>query len=112
MEKINSNNLNTHEEDPDIPPCLIVANVPDSVFENTREDRRLFEKMFTNFGAACFVYLKSFRRVLINYESSGSAALAKLSLHFSDFKEQELKVYFRKVIIIFSYFSLIVFRAV
>lgn len=78
--------------------CLIVANVPYSVFESTHGDRNVFEETFSDFGKADFIYLKSFKRVLVNYESSLSAAMAKLTLHFTDFKEQELKVYFRKVV--------------
>ena len=81
--------------------CLIVANVPYSVFESTHADRNVFEETFSDFGKADFIYLKSFKRVLVNYESSLSAAMAKLTLHFTDFKEQELKVYFRKVVVTF-----------
>eukprot|EP00794_Sanderia_malayensis_P000524 gene524-1175_t len=86
------------DDDCDIPSCLIVTCVPDSVFANSNEDRNSFESMFAQFGTAGFVYLKSFRRVLINYQSPMSAALAKLSLHFTDFKENELKVYFKKTL--------------
>ncbi len=97
----NSNHLNNRpnsdNDDEDIPSCLIVACVPDTVFHSSEEDRSAFENKFTQFGNAGFVYLKSFRRVLVNYESPMSAAIAKLALHFTEFKEQELKVYFKKV---------------
>ncbi len=95
--RIDADQMDSEVDELELPSCLIVANVPDSVFESTQEDRDSFQQMFTNFGSAGFVYLKSFRRVLINYDSAISAALAKLTLHFTDFKERELKVFFKKV---------------
>lgn len=78
--------------------CLIVANVPSSVFEHgANMDHKIFENAFKEYGNARFTYLKSFKRVLVNFESSFSAAMAKIALHFTVFKERELKVYFKKV---------------
>ena len=78
--------------------CLIVADVPICIFsEEAKNDRKVFEDMFKEYGPAKFVYLKSFKRVLVDFQSSFSAAMAKISLHFTIFKENELKVYFKKV---------------
>ena len=77
--------------------CLIVANVPSTVFDNAYDDREMFEKIFKEFGEASFIYLKSFKRILVNYGNSLSAAVAKIAMHFTVFKENELKVYFKKV---------------
>ena len=78
--------------------CLIVADVPIGVFhEEAKNDRKIFENMFKEYGHANFIYLKSFKRVLVNFQSSFSAAMAKIALHFTVFREKELKVYFKKV---------------
>ena len=81
--------------------CLIVADVPTSVFQETESnsDRKIFEDIFKEYGNPHFIYLKSFKRVLVNFESSFSAAMAKIALHFTVFRENELKVYFKKVVL-------------
>ena len=78
--------------------CLIVADVPVGIFtDEAKNDRKVFEEMFKEYGPAKFIYLKSFKRVLVNFQSSFSAAMAKIALHFSIFREKELKVYFKQV---------------
>ena len=56
-----------------------------------------FEELFLCFGSASFTYLSSFGRVIVNYDNVASAALAKIQLHFTDYKDKELKVYFKEV---------------
>ena len=75
-------------------PCVIFAcNVHQDVF-NVDQVREEFESIFEVFGPPEFIYLPSFRRVRVNYESPQEAARAKIALHGSEFKEQAVKVYF------------------
>jgi len=95
MEPLNGDQEVLGEEDWNIPSCLIVKDIPKEVFESPVEKHE-FEELFLCFGSASFTYLSSFGRVIVNYDNVASAALAKIQLHFTDYKDKELKVYFKE----------------
>jgi len=78
----NIDNLNIEEEREDEEPCksLIVTNVDSSVFvdEMAKAD---FESLFLAFDkTAAFYYIRTFRRVRIDFEGPDTAASAKTHL--------------------------------
>ena len=77
----------------EFPPVIFACNVHQDVF-NVDTVRKTFEQLFKIFGHAEFIYLPSFRRVRVNYETSQEAAQAKLQLHEKIFMERQIKVFF------------------
>lgn len=78
----------------DLPTSLIVTNMEPGVFSNM-ELRREFEAVFRTFDEnATFQYLKSFRRVRVNFTSPQAAAEARIRCHEVKFGENRLACYF------------------
>ncbi|XP_003746523.1 calcipressin-2 [Galendromus occidentalis] len=78
----------------DLPTSIIVTNMEPGVFRNL-DLRNDFESIFRNFdGDATFQYLKSFRRVRVNFTSSQAAAEARIQCHDLKFGENRLACYF------------------
>lgn len=77
----------------DLPNTLIIANVDVSVYDEI-EARNTFECLFREHGLADFQYLKSFRRVRVEYRSSVDAAKARITLHETDLFGKRIKCYF------------------
>ncbi|XP_013393406.1 calcipressin-1-like [Lingula anatina] len=80
----------------DLPTALIVANLDERIFDN-KDEKEKFEAIFKNFEeSASFQYLKSFRRVRVNYSSPLIAATARITLEQLQVEicDKELKVYF------------------
>ncbi|CAK8690556.1 unnamed protein product [Clavelina lepadiformis] len=76
-----------------MPTVLFACHIHENVFKLDNAKRQ-FEKQFDTFGPAQFVYLPSFRRVRISYESSQEATQAKISLHMTKFLNQAMELYF------------------
>ena len=84
------------DDDPnesDLPNTLIITNVDDSVYDEI-EARNTFECLFREHGLANFQYLKSFRRVRVEYRSSVDAAKAHITLHETELFGKRIKCYF------------------
>jgi hypothetical protein len=65
----------------ELPKSLIVTNVRPDVFENP-DLRAEMERLFAQFSSSVsFVWLRSFRRLRVNYADAGAAAAARVSLH-------------------------------
>ncbi|XP_033739715.1 calcipressin-2-like [Pecten maximus] len=74
----NSNDANFYDG---LPESVIVTNIEDSVFLNP-DTQKQFEDVFRYFDeAVTFNFLKSFRRVRVNFSHPEFAVKAKLSLH-------------------------------
>nr|CAB3265491.1 calcipressin-1-like [Phallusia mammillata] len=77
----------------DIPTILYACNVHESVYTSENQ-RRAFEDLFCGIGPAQFIYLPSFRRVRINYETAQQATEARISLDQICFCGQSIGLYF------------------
>jgi len=80
----------------DLPTVLFAINVDESVFTEEKE-KVSFEEMFRTIGPAEFVYLPSFRRVRISYETPEEAAKARIYLPQPSNNGQNMKLYFAQV---------------
>lgn len=80
----------------DLPTILYACNVHESVYQS--ENQRLaFEDLFIRIGPAHFVYLPSFRRVRIAYETAEQATSARIALDRICFGGQIIGLYFGHV---------------
>ncbi|XP_022652612.1 calcipressin-1-like isoform X1 [Varroa destructor] len=78
----------------DLPTSLIVTNMEPGVFTNMTLRER-FEAIFQAYDAdATFQYLKSFRRVRVNFTTPQRAAEARIRCHGLKFGENRLACYF------------------
>jgi len=76
----NRDSLNVSGEEDELPKSIIVTNVDLSVFDNL-DNKANFEAMFREYEPnATFHYLRSFRRVRVDFEAHLAASSAKLSL--------------------------------
>ena len=74
------NNLNVSGEEDELPKSVIVTNVDMNVFDDT-QTKSNFEIMFREYDqSASFHYLRSFRRIRVDFESNLSATMAKQKL--------------------------------
>lgn len=81
-------------EDNDLPRAIIVTSVDLMVFDN-EGIKANFEQMFREFESGCmFHYLRSFRRVRVDFESHLNAANAKLNLDGTPVGDNTIHCYF------------------
>ncbi|XP_069102085.1 calcipressin-2-like [Argopecten irradians] len=77
----NTGNPNDADFYDDLPDTVIVTNIEDSVFTDS-DTQKQFQDVFRYFDeSATFNFLKSFRRVRVNFSHPEYAVKAKLSLH-------------------------------
>jgi len=78
----------------DLPKSIIVTNIHSEIFVN--EDLKAeLEGLFRQFSAdVTFQWLKSFRRVRVNYTDAISAANARIQLHQYKINESVINCYF------------------
>jgi len=89
----------THGQRSDeLPKSVIVTNVGLSVFDD-EQTKAKFECIFREFEAcAAFHYLRSFRRIRVDFESHLSASKAKVSMDNTPFGETVINCYFVQVL--------------
>merc|ERR1712029_1021794 len=94
----NRDSLNTGEHEHDeLPKSIIVTNVDLSVFDNI-DIKANFEAMFREYEPnATFHYLRSFRRVRVDFEAHLAASRAKLELDGTPFGQNVIHCYFLQV---------------
>lgn len=80
--------------DETLPKSLIITNLNSDVFKDESLKEQI-ENLLSTFGKPLsFQYLKSFRRMRVNYESSAAASKARINLHQSVFASTRINVYF------------------
>jgi calcipressin-2 len=78
----------------DLPTSLIVTNIQSDVFVND-DMKKEMEELFREFSPhVTFHWLKSFRRLRVNYENAITAASARIQLHQFDFNNSQINCYF------------------
>lgn len=78
----------------DLPSSIIVTNIHSDVFTND-DLRTEMEELFKLFSeSATFQWLKSFRRLRVNFDSGVAAANARLKLHQYPFGNSLITCYF------------------
>merc|ERR1712062_885474 len=95
----NRDSLNTGEHEHDeLPKSIIVTNVDLSVFDNI-DIKANFEAMFREYEPnATFHYLRSFRRVRVDFEAHLAASRAKLSMDGTPFGQNVIHCYFLQIL--------------
>lgn len=94
----NRDSLNVSGEEDELPKSIIVTNVDLTVFDNA-DIKANFETMFREFEPnPTFHYLRSFRRVRVDFEAHLSASRAKLNLDGSPLGDNVIHCYFMQVL--------------
>ncbi|KAI4458521.1 calcipressin [Holotrichia oblita] len=84
----------TDDEFDDLPTSLIVTNIHDSVF-TTPDKKREFEDLFRVYDQdVTFQWLRSFRRLRVNFQTPLAAASARIQLHQYKINESVITCYF------------------
>ena len=76
-----------------LPTDIFICKVPQRVFDDDSVKDN-FENMCKIFGPAQFIYLSSFRRVRVRYNSPSEAGKAKLALHNTNYLDSTITVYY------------------
>ncbi|XP_060645612.1 protein sarah [Drosophila nasuta] len=72
----------------DLPTSIIVTNIHSEVFANP-ELKHAMEELFRSFSeSATFQWLRSFRRLRVNYDNAIAAANARIKLHQYEFNKK------------------------
>jgi len=72
----------------DLPTSIIVTNIHSEVFANP-ELKHSMEELFRTFSeSATFQWLRSFRRLRVNYDNAIAAANARIKLHQYEFNKK------------------------
>lgn len=78
----------------DLPTSIIVTNIHSEVFTN-EELKADMENLFRTFSeSVTFHWLKSFKRLRVNFDSAIAAASARLQLHQYQFSKSVISCYF------------------
>ncbi|CAG9765189.1 unnamed protein product [Ceutorhynchus assimilis] len=87
--------FNSEEDELDgLPLSLIVTNVNESVF-NSADKKRDLENLFKIYDSdVTFQWLKSFRRLRVNFTTPLAAATARIQLHQYPFQDSIITCYF------------------
>lgn len=94
----NRDSLNVSGEEDELPKSIIVTNVDLSVFDNI-DTKAHFEAMFREYEPnATFHYLRSFRRVRVDFEAHVAASSAKLSLDGTPMGNNVIHCYFLQIL--------------
>ncbi|XP_066245636.1 protein sarah [Euwallacea similis] len=92
---IDESQFNSEDDELDgLPSSLIVTNIHDSVFSSS-EKKRDFEDLFKLYDPeVTFQWLKSFRRLRVNFTTPLAAATARIQLHQYKFQDSIITCYF------------------
>jgi calcipressin-2 len=94
----NQDSLNVSGEEDELPRCIIVTNVDSSVFD-TIDIKANFEAMFRAYESnITFHYLRSFRRVRVDFEAHLAASRAKLELDGTPLGDNVIHCYFLQIL--------------
>ncbi|XP_058058075.1 protein sarah [Anopheles bellator] len=77
----------------DLPTSIIVTNIHSEVFTNDELKARLEELFKTFSDTTTFQWLKSFRRLRVNYDTAIAAANARIQLHQYPFGKSVINCY-------------------
>ncbi|CRK97921.1 CLUMA_CG011296, isoform A [Clunio marinus] len=89
-----NNSETNHDSFDDLPTSIIVTNIHSQVFVND-ELKAEMESLFRAFSDdVTFQWLKSFRRLRVNYKDAISAANARIQLHQYKINESIINCYF------------------
>ncbi|XP_038059811.1 calcipressin-1-like [Patiria miniata] len=78
----------------DLPRALIATNIPDDVFCDEVK-KKAFEDLFCAFGENVhFVYLPSFQRVRVGYDTPEQVVHARIGMHQKQICGQQIKLFF------------------
>lgn len=103
-----------HESDPqeepndldDLPKSVIVTNIHSEVFADEKLKKEL-EDLFRTFSEnTTFQWLRSFKRLRVNYDSPLAAANARVRLHLLQFYNSCINCYFAQPVTPISYTNL------
>lgn len=93
-----ASSLGVSGEEDELPKSIIVTNVDLSVFDSV-EVKANFEAMFREYEPnATFHYLRSFRRVRVDFEAHPAASSAKLSLDGTPMGNNVIHCYFLQIL--------------
>ncbi|CAG5027946.1 unnamed protein product [Parnassius apollo] len=89
-----SNSQDETNEFDDLPKSVIVTNIPNDVFGDEKLKKEL-EDLFRTFSEnITFQWLRSFKRLRVNYDSPLAAANARVQLHQFKFHNSYINCYF------------------
>ncbi|XP_018565507.1 protein sarah [Anoplophora glabripennis] len=92
--EVDSPEHHTDDEFEDLPTSLIVTNIQDCVF-TTPEKKRELEELFKIYDPdVTFQWLRSFRRLRVNFQTAFAAASARIQLHQYKINESVITCYF------------------
>ncbi|XP_056648705.1 protein sarah [Diorhabda carinulata] len=92
--EIDSPEQHSDDEFEDLPSSLIVTNIHDSVFI-TPDKKRDLEDLFKKYDPnVTFQWLRSFRRLRVNFKTPFAAASARIELHQYKINESVITCYF------------------
>lgn len=92
--EIDSPEPHSDDEFEDLPSSLIVTNIHDSVFI-TPDKKRDLEELFKKYDPnVTFHWLRSFRRLRVNFKTPFAAASARIELHQYKMNESVITCYF------------------
>ncbi|XP_030754026.1 protein sarah [Sitophilus oryzae] len=94
-QEIDTSDQNSEDDEYEgLPSSLIVTNIHDSVF-NSEDKKRDLENLFKWYDPdVTFQWLKSFRRLRVNFLTPLAAATARVELHQYKFNESIITCYF------------------
>ncbi|CAG9132741.1 unnamed protein product [Plutella xylostella] len=103
-----------HESEPqdevsdfdDLPKSVIVTNIHSEVFASESLKKELEELFRTFSDKATFQWLRSFRRLRVNYDSPLAAASARVQLHLFQFYSSSINCYFAQPVTPVAFTSL------
>ncbi|KAB0802519.1 hypothetical protein PPYR_04705 [Photinus pyralis] len=91
---VDSPDRTTDDEFEDLPTSLIVTNIHDDVFINPDRKTEL-EELFRMYDSeVTFQWLRSFKRLRVNFQTPLAAASARIQLHQYPIKESVITCYF------------------
>ncbi|CAH0553379.1 unnamed protein product [Brassicogethes aeneus] len=92
--EVDSPEHHTDDEFEDLPTSLIVTNIHDAVFES-QDKKQEFENLFRIYDPeVTFQWLRSFRRLRVNFRTPLAAASARIELHQYKVNESIITCYF------------------
>lgn len=94
IEHLEQDSDSINDEDNPLPKSIIVTNIHSEVFNNEKLKTEM-ENLFRTFSStATFQWLRSFKRLRVNFDSPAAAANARIQLHQFQFDKSCISCYF------------------